>query len=187
MHTISYVSYGGYINNYLFIINISQLTIIFIFLPCSVHLVILMIFGFNQYDWLISRLRGHLGKGERSRVSGKKEREGRDKGGECVILSRDRPAKWCWDIYFLVVWQLKVYGRECMWSRFYWCFCLCLGCCGRKPQSSPLPIMVRGLFLARVKSEEPIVLQHWAHTGLQRLWRHITDKRRQQTWLCAGE
>ena len=103
------------------------------------------------------------------------------------MLSRDRPAKWCVDIYFLVVWQLKVYGRECMWSRFYWCFCLCLGCCGRKPQSSPLPIMVPGLFLARVKSEESIVLQHWAHTGLQRLWRHIIDKRRQQTWLCAGE
>jgi hypothetical protein len=44
-----------------------------------------------------------------------------------------------------------------------------------------------GTFLARFKSEESIVLQHWAHTGLQRLWRHITDKRRQQTWLCAGE
>ena len=44
-----------------------------------------------------------------------------------------------------------------------------------------------GTFLARFKSEESIVLQHWAHTGLQRLWRHIIDKRRQQTWLCAGE
>ena len=56
-----------------------------------------------------------------------------------------------------------------MWGRFYWCFCLCLGCCGRKPQSSPLPILVLGHFLARFKSEESIVLQHLAHTGLQRL------------------
>ena len=135
-----------------------------------------MIFGFNQYDWLITRLRGHLGKGERSRVSWKKEREGRDKGGEYLILCRDRPAKWCLNIYFLVVWQLK----ECV-GMVLLVFLFVSG------MSSPLPIMVPGHFLARAKSEESIVFQHWAQTGLQRLWRHITDKRRQQTWLCVGE
>ena len=43
--------------------------------------------------WVDIETSGSSWKGERSRVSGKKEREGRDKGGEYFILCRDRPDK----------------------------------------------------------------------------------------------